>query len=75
MNKGNCDLFYDELGFVEIKFFKVVKNWRMGNIEFIVQVYMVKKEFIVGLLNIFVEILGGDILFDVIKLLSIQIKF
>lgn len=32
---------------------------------------MVKKEFIVGLLNIFVEILGGDILFDVIKLLSI----
>lgn len=26
MNKGNWGLFYDELGFVKIKFFKVVKK-------------------------------------------------
>lgn len=70
MNKGNCGPFYDELGFAEIKLFKVVKNWRIGNIEFTVQAYMVKKELIAGLPNTFVETLGGDISFDVIKLSS-----
>lgn len=42
----------------------------MGNIEFTVQAYMVKKELIAGLPNTFVETLGGDVSFDVIKLSS-----